>query len=358
MLLPLLIVSVALLGCAPVLQQSGATALQPYSATVDARHSGSEGALIEGAPTYRTLGAALAAAPSSNPRPHRIFIRNGRYYEKLSVDKSNIHLVGESRDGAVLTYDAASSTPNPAGGEYGTRGSFTLRITAPDFKVENLTIENAFDYPANVAKPANDPTRLRNMQGVALMTAEGSDRAVFVNTKITGYQDTLLADVGRHYFYKCLISGNVDFIFGAGQAVFEDCDIISRDRGSRTNNGYITAASTNIRRPYGFLFINSRLKKESPAMAPNSVALGRPWHPGGDSTAIASVVFVDTWMDNHISEQGWTQMGGFQPEDARLYEYRSTGPGAIRSPSRRVLTDAEARNYTVERVLNGWKPKL
>ena len=32
--------------------------------------------------------------------------------------------------------------------------------------------------------------------------------------------------------------------FGAGQAVFDGCEIVSRDRGSRTNNGYVTAPST------------------------------------------------------------------------------------------------------------------
>ena len=46
------------------------------------------------------------------------------------------------------------------------------------------------------------------------------------------------------------IAGSVDFIFGAGQAVFDECEIVSRDRGSRTNNGYVTAPSTR-RAPSG-----------------------------------------------------------------------------------------------------------
>ena len=65
--------------------------------------------------------------------------------------------------------------------------------------------------------------------------------------KITGYQDTLFPNAGRSYFYKCEVWGHVDFIFGAGQAVFDDCDIVSRDRGSKTNNGYVTAPSTEVR---------------------------------------------------------------------------------------------------------------
>ena len=66
---------------------------------------------------------------------------------------------------------------------------------------------------------------------------------------ITGYQDTLFPNAGRHYFHGCTISGHVDFIFGAGQAVFDDCDIVSRDRRDASNNGYIAAPSTAMRRP-------------------------------------------------------------------------------------------------------------
>ena len=41
---------------------------------------------------------------------------------------------------------------------------------------------------------------------------------------------------------------------------------------------------------------------------------------------------------------------------ARFFEYRSAGPGAVAHPARRRLTDAEARNFTVDKVLGGWKP--
>ena len=68
--------------------------------------------------------------------------------------------------------------------------------------------------------------------------------------KITGYQDTLFPNSGRSYFHKCEVWGHVDFIFGAGQVVFDDCDIVSRDRGSKTNNGYVTAPSTKGEQSY------------------------------------------------------------------------------------------------------------
>ena len=337
-----------------------------YNAIVDAQHTGSEGDIINDMPTYRTIGAALNAAPENNPKPHIIFIRAGRYYEKLSVDKPNIHLMGEHRATTVITYDAAAGTKDPQGKTYGTRGSFTLRISAPDFRAENLTIENAFDYHANRVKKDEDPTKLRGSQAVALLTDKNSDRATFINCTLSSHQDTLFSNTGRHYFYQSTIAGSVDFIFGAGQVVFDDCDIISRDRFS-SNNGYIVAPSTLLAQPYGFLFLNCRLKKESANMGAGTVSLGRPWHPSGNPQAVGSTVFKHCHMADHISAQGWVEMGGgrdeqgnrimFQPEDARFFEYGSTGPGAITSPSRRVLTDKQASAYTPHHVLNGWQPQ-
>ncbi|HEX2094694.1 MAG TPA: pectinesterase family protein, partial [Longimicrobiaceae bacterium] len=338
----------------------------PVAAAVDAGYTGPEGARVEGVPTYRTLGAALAAAPSDATASHVIRIRNGRYREKLSVDKPHIHLVGESREGTVLTFDVAAGMRSPGGWTYGTRGSFTLRVAAPDFRLESMTVENAFDYPGNAAKAETDSTRINGAQAVAVMLDEGSDRAVFRDCVVSGHQDTLFPNAGRSYFHRCTVLGSVDFIFGAGIAVFDDSDIVSRDRGSRTNNGYITAPSTPISQPYGFVFVDSRLRKESPSLAPGSVTLGRPWHPSGNPHAIGSAVYLHTWMDDHIAPRGWDPMNSTdaagrrvenRPEDARFFEHGSTGPGAVSHPLRRLLSEAEARRYALDRVLGGWHPR-
>lgn len=333
---------------------------------VDGRHGGADGATVAGVPTYRTLGAALAAAPGDGTTPFVIHVRNGRYREKLSVTAPNVHLVGESRAGTVLTFDAAAGHRSPGGWTYGTRGSFTLRIAAPGFRMERMTVENAFDLPANAVKPDSDSTKITGTQGVALFLDEGSDQAVFRDCVISGHQDTLFPNAGRAYFNRCTVVGSVDFIFGWGRAVFDDCDIVSRDRGSATNNGYITAPSTHVSQTYGFVFVRSRLKKETPGMAPGSVTLGRPWHPSGNPDAIGSAVFIDTWMDDHVGATGWSPMNSTdaagnrvenQPQDARFFEYGSTGPGAVARPSRRVLTAEQADAYEIVRVLDGWDPR-
>ncbi|MBB4634008.1 pectate lyase [Longimicrobium terrae] len=335
------------------------------NAIVDAAYRGMDGERRGGIRTYRSIGAALEAATPSSDTPWTIRVRDGRYREKLSVTKPNIHLMGESRRGTVLTFDAAAGQPSPGGWTYGTRGSFTLRIAAPGFRLEGMTVENAYDLPANAALAEDDPAKLRGTQAVAVMLDEGNDRAVFRDCAITGYQDTLFPNAGRSYFNGCEIVGSVDFIFGWGRALFEDCDIISRDRGSSTNNGYVTAPSTAITQPYGFVFLGGRLRKENPSMAPGSVTLGRPWHPSGKPDAIGSAVFINVWMDNHIAERGWDPMNSTdaagrrvenQPEDARFYEFGSTGPGAAINPRRRQLTATEAAAVTAAEVFDGWIP--
>lgn len=339
---------------------------QRWTAVVDARYAGADGAREHGTPTYHTLGAALAHLAGTARA--MVFLRNGRYAEKLAVVRPAVTLVGESRDGVVVTWGDASGTPRPNGtGTLGTFGSYTLRVGAPDFRAEHLTIENAFDYVANMRKANDDPTKLQGAQAVALALDSASDRAVFDDVRITGHQDTLYPNAGRVYFHRCEITGSVDFIFGAARAVFDDCDIVSRDRFS-ANNGYIAAPSTPLRNAYGFLFVHSRLKKESPSMAANSVVLGRPWHSGGDPQAVGSAVFVDCWMDDHVGEKGWDRMRmgsdsagnpiWAEPSASRFYEYHNSGPGSVSSPRRPQLSDADATRYTIARVLDGWAPTV
>ena len=93
----------------------------------------------------------------------------------------------------------------------------------------------------------------------------------------------------------------------------------------------------------------------SPA-APASYFLGRPWHPGGDPNAIAQVVIRNTSLPAAIKPAPWTDFSGFSWRDARLFEYRNTGPGATLTPDRPQLTDTEAPHFTIATYLTDWTP--
>ncbi|WP_202076567.1 pectate lyase [Caldalkalibacillus salinus] len=298
----------------------------------------------DGTGDYTTVQEAIDAVPSNNTQPVEIHISNGIYEEVVTVpaDKPYISIIGESAEDTVITYDNYAGKERPNGGTYGTSGSASVFLRASDFTAKDITFENAFDRTLDVS----------GKQAVAVYAS--GERMAFYNTRFLGHQDTLFVHSGSQYFYQSYIEGDVDFIFGGARAVFEECTIFSLDRGSDSNNGYVTAASTLITQPYGLLFLNSRFESDAPA---GTVYLGRPWHPSGNPDAIGSVVIMNSYLGEHIKEVPWTDMSGFSWEDARFYEYQNEGPGAVLNDSRAQLSDEEAAALTVETVLDGWQPK-
>jgi len=320
---------------------------------------------------FSTIQAALNAAPQQSNKPFRIFIKAGNYYEKLLITKPNIYLVGEQADKTRIYYDSYAGKLTPKGIKTGTPGSAVLTIASNNIHIQHLTIENTFNYLANDALPNTSVKRKSDAQAVALFLDKNADKFKLSDSRLLGYQDTLFINDGRSWFNKVLIAGNVDFIFGKGNAVFTDSEIKTLARGkSNFPHGYIVAPSTQITNPYGFTFINCKLTRET-SVPNNSVPLGRPWHPTtqfadgryADPNAIGKAVFINTWMDEHIFVDGWYSMNGnaidgkkipFYPEDSRFFEYKSKGPGAQINYKRRQLTNAEVKNYSPEKILGDW----
>ena len=245
-------------------------------------------------------------------------------------------------------------------------------MRAPDFAARDLSIENTFDYIGEITRPRPtlEPIGANGAQAVALMLDAGADRSRIRNVDIHGHQDTLFVDAGRSHFLDCTISGSVDFIFGGGECLIERSRIVSRHRPGKERQGYVAVPSTQREQEFGLVLRDCRLEKEA-AVAPASVALGRPWRPTrsfgdgryGDPAIVGAAAFLDCWMDDHIDSAGWDAMSYtardgsrqmFRPQDARLAEYRSRGPGARAGATRRVLGDAEAKKYTEAAILRGW----
>ncbi|MFB0838682.1 pectinesterase family protein [Arthrobacter sp. E44] len=309
--------------------------------------------------TFTTVQSAVDSVPEGSLQRTVIRIQPGIYREAIRIPatKPRISFIGQGGrpEDVVLVYNNASGTPKPDGsGNYGTSGSASVRVDGPDFVARNLTISNDFDEAANPG--------MKDRQAVALHIT--GDRSVQSNVRLLGNQDTLLVNSpgagvqARFYFDNCYVDGDVDFIFGRGTAVFSGCEIKSLDRGSTTNNGYVTAGSQDLSIKYGYLFDRCRLVSDA---APGSVHLGRPWHPSGDPKAVAQVLVRDSWLGPHISGTPWTDMSGFSWQEARFVEYNNRGPGSQVTPDRPQLPGPEAGNYTVRNYLqgtDGWAPQL
>ena len=294
----------------------------------------------DGSGDYKTIQEAVNAVRDHSQIPATIKVKNGIYREKLVIPawKKNIHLIGESKDKTIITYDDYSGKTFPGkdftgSNKYSTYTSYTVLVQANDCVLENLTIENSAG---------------RVGQAVALATE--ADRIVVKNCNILGNQDTLYTSKdGRNYFKDCFISGTTDFIFGEATVLFETCTIKS------LSNSYITAASTTPEQKFGYVFINCKLEA---ADGVNKVFLGRPWRP------YAQTVFINTEMGSHIVKEGWNPWKGdkfFPTKEKTVFyaEYNSSGPGA--SPSTRVewsrqLKKSQAKKYNIQNVFGDWNP--
>ncbi|HYP54122.1 MAG TPA: pectinesterase family protein [Pyrinomonadaceae bacterium] len=288
----------------------------------------------DGSAKYKTVQEAIMAVPAGRPdNPVVIRIKPGTYKELVYVqrEKRFFRLVGEDPKTTVITYDLHANLKGHDGKPIGTFRTPTVTIDADDFTAENITFENS-------AGPV----------GQALALRVDGDRATFRNCRFLGWQDTIFLNRGRQYFEDCYVAGHVDFIFGGSTAFFERCHIHA------LRDGYVTAASTEFDRPFGFVFSNCRLTAETPSV---KTYLGRPWR------AHSSVIFLNTEMSGAVRPEGWHNWNFPERErTARYAEFGSRGPGAnagARVRWARQLTKAEARRVTPQRVLgglDGWNP--
>lgn len=337
----------------------------PYDARVIAGYTGGK------ANQFARIQDAINAAPDNLNKPYRIYIAPGTYYEKLNLTKPYIHLLGAGKNKTRVHYDAYAGQDSGQGEPWGTRGSGTLIVRATDIQIRDLTLENSFDFLTNDALANDNPDKVRDTQAVALHLDQGSDRVLVHGVRLLGYQDTLFVDAGRSWFDQTIVAGNVDFIFGAGNALFTDSEIVTRGRGkANMPHGYLVAPSTLIAQEFGFTFIRCRLTREA-GVPDNSTPLGRPWQPTtqfadgryANPKAIGKAVFINTEMDGHITDKGWYSMGGttkdgtkvpFPPEKARFFEYGNFGDGAKVNTSRRQLSAEEAETYSPTTILGDW----
>ncbi|HEU5396456.1 MAG TPA: pectinesterase family protein [Verrucomicrobiae bacterium] len=301
----------------------------------------------DGSGDYETVEEAILSAPDNGTNPYTIYVEPGTYLGQFLVPKTKTHirLIGESPETTILTYPF-NVHEAPAGETY--QFNPGLVVVGDDFAAKDLTIQNT----------SGD-------HGQALALRADGDRAVFDHCRITGWQDTLMANNGRDYFTNCYIAGRVDFIYGSATAVFDHCEIHSR------NGGHVTAASTPQDHSYGFVFLGCRLTGDAIAWVnPTNPAaatpakkvqadLGRPWRP------YASVSYIDCWMGDHIKPAGWNNWGNVTNETtARYAEYNTSGPGA--DASARVkwaaqLSAKDAAAFTVKNILGGadqWTPSV
>ena len=311
--------------------------LTNYNKVVDASYKGTDGDKVNGIPTYKTVQAAVNSVDKSNETRVVILVKEGDYNEHLVVSSPYISLIGEDSEKTRIYYDVNEL----AGGDMGVRCAVRIVNTAHNFTAENLTFENTYKYLGDGSKSNESADALSN----------DADNASYINVRILGYQDTLCANKGTQYYYKCYIAGNVDFIYGnEPRALFNDCKLVFRYNANK-NSGYVCAPKTSADAAYGLTFYKCQVLSED-GCSGNKYYLARPW--GAD----AYITWIDCYMGKIIRANAanpYTDMSGNSAAAARFYEYGSFGPGYVINANRRQISKNKADEMIKINYL-GWDP--
>ncbi|KAF5752481.1 hypothetical protein HS088_TW01G00392 [Tripterygium wilfordii] len=225
---------------------------------------------------FSSIQSAIDSVQPNNKYWTYINIKAGIYREKVSIprDKPYIVLKGEGRQSTMIVWNDHESLEQ----------SPTFSSRADNIVVRRISFVNSYNSPYS-----------KNPRVPAVAALIAGDKSSFYRCRFSGLQDTLWDVQGRHYFKKCTIQGAVDFIFGNGQSIYENCEI--EVLGSELEpglQGYITAQGrSNPNDPNGFVF------KECIITGSGSAYLGRPWRD------YARVLFYNSNLTNIIHPQGW-----------------------------------------------------
>ena len=276
-----------------------------------------------------------------------IYLKPGIYKEKLEIFVEGVTLIGESKDNTIIENGDYYHKIMPDHNECNTFRTYTVFVGANNVTIKNLTIKNT-SVPSDVYG-----------QAVALHADGNNFRCE--NVFLDSAQDTLftaplppnllikykgfLPDyeiTGRHnrqVFDKCIIRGDVDFIFGGATVLFNECEIISLARKvTRFETfGYLTAPSHNEDIPYGYLFYKCNMVCEKGA---KNVFLSRPWRDYG------CAAFIECKLGSHILAEGFSNWSNTtRYETARYFEYTPDADTSARAKWAKMLTKEESYNY-------------
>lgn len=234
---------------------------------------------------------------------------------------------------------------------------------AAGFRASDITFENSFNryitdeelhdgVEPEAEKPARnyvlDAASKAATERAAAVCVEGP-QCEFYHCSFLSSQDTLYT-ASDAYFKNCLIEGNTDYIFGSGNVVFDGCELRWKGYSEGSTGGYITAARQDLGEK-GYLFRACAVTAND-GLTVMPGCFGRPW--GAD----AAVQFQHTRLERAdlVTPQGWTEMSGNKPENARFGErFTSSLDGRNIDDAQRVVAPA-AKVAEIADYLGDWTP--
>lgn len=276
----------------------------------------------DGSGDFKTINAALAARPKDYTGRYIIYVKAGIYDETVVVTKKmiNVMIYGDGSQKTIVT------------GKKNYVDGVSTYMTASFAALGEGFIAQAMGF-RNTAGPEKH-------QAVAIRVQ--ADRAILLNCRFEGYQDTLYAQTHRQFYRSCVIAGTVDFIFGDATAIFQNCLIVVRKPLDNQQTIVTAQGRTDRHETTGIVIQNSRIvpdKKLAPMKDVIRSYLGRPWKE------FSRTIIMETSIGDFIHPDGYLPwMGNFALDTLYYAEYNNKGPGA--KLDRRVKWAGYKRKFT------------
>lgn len=190
----------------------------------------------DGTGDFKSIQEAITSLSDSAAVPRIIYIKKGVYKEKVYIEKHNITLEGEDKEGVVITEAIAREVWRCNHSD--DWGVATLNIDGNDITLKNLTVVNSFGFEWEKDKTiscANDTgaqqkiiTRTGHQMAVRTMAAT---RFKAINCNFKSYAGDTMSPwnvkSGMYYFKDCTMEGGVDLYCPRGWAYAENCKFIA-----------------------------------------------------------------------------------------------------------------------------------
>ncbi|TVU47298.1 hypothetical protein EJB05_06893, partial [Eragrostis curvula] len=152
---------------------------------------------------FKTVQAAIDAVPAGNSEWVIVHLRSGVHTGKVVIPETKpfIFVRGNGKGRTSITHESASIH---------NAESAAFTVNADNVIVFGISFRNS----ARAGLIANSEIRT-----VATMVA--GDKVAFYHCAFYSPHHTLFDSAGRHYYESCYIQGNIDFIFGNGQSMFQ-----------------------------------------------------------------------------------------------------------------------------------------
>jgi hypothetical protein len=229
---------------------------------------------------------------------------------------------------------------------------------------QDLTLKNDLDYYA------------AGFAGRAVTLQDKGTHTICNRVMLLSYQDTYYSDndLCQHYFQDSEIHGTVDFICGDGDVWFEKCRIVTEKRSADGSGRDVIAAPKTSKTHWGYVFNSCTIEN---IVSPFEYARG--WH------SVPRCIWLHTTLlspeklnPNRFDTQGMNTVTSiFKEYNTKNVQGQDITPKTNvltfwmkrkktengqetvteqRHTDETIMTDEEARKYTLANVFGSWHP--